>query len=91
MRRASVITICSSIAALAVLSACAQSGPEPEGGTAPDEVFDEEGTCPPVEPFGTELGATIPDLELPDCDGNLHRVHDLCDREAAWIFSFAPW
>ena len=34
---------------------------------------------------------SIPDVALPDCDGNKHRLHDLCLNRASWMFIFAGW
>ena len=47
--------------------------------------------CPPPGPYGTNLGAVVPDVALPDCDGNMHTLHDLCAKKAAWLWEFAPW
>ena len=47
--------------------------------------------CPPPGPYGTAVGATIPALALPDCDGVMHDVHDLCERKAGWFFIFAGY
>ncbi|MEE2779417.1 MAG: hypothetical protein VYE15_02760 [Myxococcota bacterium] len=41
--------------------------------------------CPPQGPFGVNAGDTITDLELPDCDGNMHRLHDLCGARAGFV------
>jgi len=49
------------------------------------------GMCPPAGPFGTGEGDVSPDVTLSDCDGNLYSVHDLCERDAAWIMVFAGW
>jgi len=47
--------------------------------------------CPPVEPFGQRPGDVAPDLMLTDCDGHLHRLHELCDHQAVWMFQLALW
>ncbi|MEZ4466097.1 MAG: TlpA disulfide reductase family protein [bacterium] len=36
------------------------------------------------------MGETAPDLELPDCDGVMHRIHAACGQPL-WIFEFAGW
>jgi hypothetical protein len=58
-----------------------------------DVVADKEepGLCPPAEPFGTEVGETLPEVEFTDCDGNQYTLHDLCQFEAGWFFTFAGW
>lgn len=47
--------------------------------------------CPPGGPFGTEVGSTVSDVTLPDCDGNLHSLHEQCGKKALWLFEFAGW
>lgn len=47
--------------------------------------------CPPSGPFGTSVGSTTPDIQLPDCDGNMHTVHNLCAKKASWFFGMAGW
>ena len=59
-----------------------------EADTPPDM---EGPTCPPEGPFGTEVGEVMPDVSLPDCDGQLHSVRELCSQDAAWLFVFAEW
>ncbi len=59
-------------------------------GALPDAAPEPE-LCPPQPPFGTSLGDRVPDVELTDCDGNAHRLHDLCAARFAWIFEFAAW
>jgi hypothetical protein len=49
------------------------------------------GLCPPQAPYGIEAGDTAVDVQLTDCDGVPHSLHDLCDKEAAWLFSYAHW
>ena len=41
--------------------------------------------CPPVGPAGVDPGDFLTDLELPDCDGNMHRLHDLCGARAGFV------
>ena len=65
---------------------CAGQGPV----TLPDN-FGQNVSCPPAGAFGTEPGDVIPDLALEDCDGNTHHIHDLCNRDAAWLFVYAGW
>ena len=47
--------------------------------------------CPPQPPYGTAQGSTIPALSLPDCEGVMHDVHDLCKRKAGWFFIYAGY
>lgn len=47
--------------------------------------------CPPAGPFGQRVGDTAEDVVLMDCDGVEHRLHDLCDRRAVWLFELAAW
>lgn len=47
--------------------------------------------CPPVGPFGMRAGEISPDIELVDCEGVTHSLHELCDREVTWLFEFADW
>lgn len=60
----------------------------PEGGLD-TAVLVPEGPCPPEGPIGAESGAVAPDVELSDCDGELHSIHDLCELDAAWLFTFS--
>jgi len=41
--------------------------------------------CPPDGPFGTKEGQKITDMKLPDCDGNMHNLHDLCGAPAGYV------
>lgn len=47
--------------------------------------------CPPAPPFGADAGDVAEDLVLMDCDGVAHSLHDLCDRDAVWLFEMADW
>ena len=47
--------------------------------------------CPPTGPFGTNAGDTAGEIELMDCDGTVHRLHDLCDKDAVWLWGYADW
>jgi peroxiredoxin len=47
--------------------------------------------CPPQGPFGARVGDTIPDVSFPDCDGQMHSLHELCEHQVGWIFEFAAW
>ena len=47
--------------------------------------------CPPQGPYGSRQDDTIPPVMLKDCDGNLHNLHDLCQKRASWFFVFAGW
>ena len=85
------------IAAL-LLPACSadpgQSDPTPgTGSDAADSGAPDSGAslCPPPGPFAARVGKYLPNTILQDCDGNAVQLHDLCERRAAWIFSFAGW
>ena len=41
--------------------------------------------CPPAGPTGVDPGDFLTDLELPDCDGNMHWLHDLCGARAGFV------
>lgn len=47
--------------------------------------------CPPVAPFGVEIGETMPDLVLKTCDDGEISLHSLCEKEAVWLFGYADW
>jgi hypothetical protein len=47
--------------------------------------------CPPSAPFGVSEGNVLPDVSFPDCDGASHSLHELCERQASWIYVFAGW
>jgi len=47
--------------------------------------------CPPLGPFGQEVGDQLADAVLLDCDGNEYTIHDLCPYKISWIFVFAGW
>jgi hypothetical protein len=47
--------------------------------------------CPWPGPYGTNVGDTIKDLTLADCDGNPVKLHDLCGANGAWVFVYAQW
>ena len=49
------------------------------------------GTCPPPGPYGSDPGEIAEDLVLMDCDGVGHSLHELCDRDAVWLFEMADW
>lgn len=48
-------------------------------------------SCPPEAPFGRAVGQIAPELSLPDCDGTMHSLHALCERDAVWLFELADW
>lgn len=68
--------------------ATADASPDATEDTAPDVP---PSLCPPTGPFGTDVGDTVADVSLMDCDGGIHRVADLCEADAAWIFLYAGW
>lgn len=41
-------------------------------------------------PFGINIGDVMAPLALPDCDGTMHNLHDLCG-EVGFFFEFAAW
>ena len=47
--------------------------------------------CPPRAPFGTAVGDTTEDITFFDCAGAPHTLHELCDRQAVWVYQFAEW
>lgn len=47
--------------------------------------------CPPLAPFGVEVGDTMPDLVLKSCDDGDVSLHSLCEKEAVWLFGYADW
>ncbi len=62
----------------------ADAGVTPDAGVA-------NALCPPSGPFGSQEGQTIPDVTLPDCEGNPHRLQDLCGKQATWLYTLAGW
>ncbi len=57
-----------------------------------EEVVEEPSPiCPPTGPFGTDPGDVAADVALPDCDGNIRSVHDMCGANAAHINLLAGW
>lgn len=47
--------------------------------------------CPPQAPFGTGVGETFPEIQLPDCDGVMQSLHASCDKKASYFFVYADW
>ena len=41
--------------------------------------------CPPAGPYGAEIGQTVMDIELKDCDGNTHSLQDLCGAQVGFF------
>ena len=41
--------------------------------------------CPPEGPYGAEIGDTVLNIELQDCDGNTHSLQDLCGAPAGFF------
>jgi|TARA_R110000824_G_C14843182_1_gene639227 hypothetical protein len=56
-----------------------------ENDTIEDILEEPTPICPPVGSFGVNAGDFLTDLELPDCDGNIHRLHDLCGARAGFV------
>jgi hypothetical protein len=76
-----------------LLVACGGELAEPER-RAPAATEPEAPVVAPCEvpaPYGNQIGESIPDLALPDCDGNLHRFHDQCEKPTVWIFALEGW
>ncbi len=38
-----------------------------------------------------QVGDALVSLSLPDCDGQMHDLRSLCERQAGWVFAFAAW
>ena len=77
------------------IAAGTDAGPPADGGGQADASRAADGgeglVCPPSGPTGSAVGEIAPDLRLMDCDGVEHSLHDLCDRQALWLFEFADW
>lgn len=75
------------------LSAPDEDAMLPEVAVQNDMMADKEepGLCPPAAPYGTEEGDTLADVAFTDCDGNQYKLHDLCQFDAGWFFTFAGW
>jgi hypothetical protein len=56
-----------------------------------DALSGDTSPCPPTGGFGTSVGDVLPSVTLQDCDGNSHNLHELCERDAGWIFVFSGW
>ncbi len=48
-------------------------------------------TCPPPPPYGTNVGDTVPDITLTDCDGTSYSLHELCAKKASYIYMYTGW
>jgi hypothetical protein len=44
-----------------------------------------------VGPFGKGIGDVAADVVLKDCDGGEHSLHDLCGKDASWLYIYAEW
>ena len=56
------------------------------GNDTTEDIFDPSiPVCPPTGSFGVDPGDFLTDLVLPDCDGNMHRLHDLCGARAGFV------
>lgn len=65
-----------------------------DGGPIPDAPLPDAPrvpVCPPRGPFGTDIGDRTVDATFFDCDGRPHTLHELCAREAVWIYELAEW
>ncbi len=47
--------------------------------------------CPPVGPYGGNVGDIAEDVTLYDCDGKPVSLHSLCNKKASAVFTFAIW
>lgn len=63
----------------------------PDAGDRLADAGNQTAACPPSGPFGTQEGQLLQDVALSDCDGNVHHLNDLCQRQASWIYLFAGW
>lgn len=62
---------------------------EPDAMEGPPDMM--ASLCPPSAPFGTTVGDTFPEIALPDCDGQMHSLHDACTKTATYFFVYAHW
>ena len=46
-------------------------------------------TCPPEPPFGNAVSDVLPDVALEDCEGTVHHLHGLCEREVSLFILFS--
>jgi peroxiredoxin len=69
----------------------AQGGQGDSGGNGAGGGASANALCPALGPFGTKLGDVAADVALLDCEGNEHRLHDLCEKSAIWILEYADW
>ena len=67
----------------------------PDGQTCTEGACVDDGSsdiaCPWTGPLGKEVGKTVPDFTVTDCDGNEVSAHELCGARAALIFDFSGW
>lgn len=72
----------------------APSGPPDSADTVPPGPVDPglgALQCPPHGPFGPEIGDTLANVALADCDGRPYALHDLCPHDVSYVFGFAGW
>jgi len=65
-----------------------QQGPDGQGS---DGGIGGAAPCPPPGPYGYELGDTLTDVALDDCDGQELRLHDLCGARVAMAINYYGW
>ena len=53
--------------------------------------YSETPVCPPVGPFGYDVGETLTNIILSDCEGRQVSLHDLCGANGGLIFNFYGW
>jgi len=63
----------------------------PDSSETDSSETDAASMCSTAGVRGTDVGQVAPNLEVFDCDGNSHRLDELCDVDAAWIFLYADW
>lgn len=47
--------------------------------------------CPPMRPFGTEVGDVLGTFTVYDCAGTPFQIESLCETEVVWIWELAEW
>jgi hypothetical protein len=73
------------------LDAVTLAGVKAIAGTSADCPAEFTHSCPQPGPFGTELGSTLKDVKLFDCEMNEVYFKDLCGTPATLINLFAAW
>ena len=67
----------------------------PDGQTCTEGACVDDGSgdiaCPWTGPFGKDVGKTVEDFTVTDCEGNEVSAHELCGARASLIFDFSGW